>query len=497
MAIAAGTRLGAYEVLSSLGAGGMGEVYRARDTKLEREVALKVLPATFARDPERVARFRREAQLLAQLNHPNIAAIYHFEESGDARFLVMELVLGETLRERIKRGPLPVEEALRIGKQIAEAMDAAHEKTIIHRDLKPANVKVTPEGKVKVLDFGLAKAFAGEAASVDPHDLPTGSLAGTLQGVILGTPAYMSPEQASGKTVDRRTDIWAFGSVLYELLTGRQAFSGDTVTEILAGVLRGEPDWQALPEATPPCLRSLLRRCLEKDANRRFRHAADVQIEIEEAQAASAPGAPVAAKLPARVAWRWALLSGLACFILGVVAEFALWNLRTSPASPPVTRLVVPLPATDRLAELGQPAVAVSPDGKKLVYVASGGSGIQQLYLRAMDSLEARPIAGTEGGSSPFFSPDGQWVGFFAQGKLKKVPIPGGATLTLCDAPGFRGAAWGPNNSIIITQLVSTGLFVVPAAGGKPEVFTKLDSSKGETSHRWPSLLPGGKVVLF
>src|SRR5712692_2743407 len=293
MALSTGTRLGSYEITAAIGAGGMGEVYQAHDTKLGRDVAVKVLPEAFAHDPERLSRFQREAKMLASLNHPNIAAIYGLEEDAGRNYLVMELVPGETLAQRVKReGPVPVEEALAIAKQIAEALEAAHEKSIIHRDLKPANVKVTPEGKVKVLDFGLAKAFAGDGANEDPSNSPTLSLAATMQGVILGTAAYMSPEQARGKQVDKRTDIWAFGAVLYELLAGKAAFHGETTTEILAAVLRGEPDWRALPETTPLSIRALLRRCLQKEMNKRARDAGDARIEIEEALAA-----PVTAEL--------------------------------------------------------------------------------------------------------------------------------------------------------------------------------------------------------
>src|ERR1700681_2711772 len=286
MALGAGTKLGSYEVVAQIGAGGMGEVYQAHDTKLGRDVAIKVLPANFVNDPQRLSRFQREARMLAALNHPNIATIYGLEQVGDVTCLVMELVPGETLAERVKAGPLGIEEALTIAKQIAEALEAAHEKGIIHRDLKPANVKVTPEGKVKVLDFGLAKAFAGDAANDDPSNSPTLSMAATMHGMILGTAAYMSPEQARGKAVDKRTDIWAFGCVLYELLCGHQAFEGEDVTEILAAVVKSEPDWKRLPEATPPTIRTLLRRCMRKDKRQRLQDAVGVRIEIEDAIAA-------------------------------------------------------------------------------------------------------------------------------------------------------------------------------------------------------------------
>src|ERR1700687_1725931 len=321
MALPSGTRLGSYEVISQIGAGGMGEVYRAHDTKLSRDVAIKVLPANFVNDPERLSRFQREARMLAALNHANIATIHGLEQSGGVTCLVMELVSGETLAERVKAGPLPIEEALKIAVQISEALEAAHEKSIIHRDLKPANVKVTPEGKVKVLDFGLAKAYSGDAMNEDIGNSPTLSRGATMQGVILGTAAYMSPEQARGKACDKRTDIWAFGCVLYELLTGRQAFQAETTTEILAAVLRVEPDWQALPETTPLSIRALLRRCLQKEMNKRARDAGDARIEIEEALAA-----PVAVELTTaappkgiRALGRRAIVVGPVCLLLGAL----------------------------------------------------------------------------------------------------------------------------------------------------------------------------------
>jgi hypothetical protein len=427
MTIAAGTKLGSYEVVAQIGAGGMGEVYQAHDTKLGRDVAIKVLPSNFVNDPERLSRFQREARMLAALNHANIATIYGLEQCDGVTCLVMELVPGETLAERVKAGPLGIEEALKIAVQTAEALEAAHEKSIIHRDLKPANVKVTPEGKVKVLDFGLAKAFAGDAANDDPSNSPTLSAAATMQGVILGTAAYMSPEQARGKSCDKRTDIWAFGCVLYELLTGRQAFQGDSTTEILAAVLRGEPDWEALPETTPLNMRVLLRRCLQKEMNKRARDAGDALIEIEEALARPVTKEPTtaAAAKGVHALGRRSVVVGLGCLFLGaIVTGLAVWNLKPSPPQP-VTRTVINLQPGQQLAGLaGGPAVALSPDGTRLAYVARQG-GTQQLYLRAMDSLEAKPIPGTDGAVNPFFSPDGLWLGFFVGQKLKKVSVRG------------------------------------------------------------------------
>ena len=398
MALKPGTYLGQYEVLAHVGSGGMGEVYHAKDSKLNREVALKVLPEQFARDPERIGRFRREAQLLAQLQHPNIALLYNFEETGSSRFLVMEYVPGETLRERIKRGPTPVEESLTISKQVADALEAAHEKTIVHRDLKPANVKVTPEGVVKVLDFGLAKAF-GEEPSTDPSDSPTLS-AMTRPGTILGTAAYMSPEQARGRKVDKRTDTWAFGCLLYELLTGKQAFGGEDVTDILASVVKSEPDWEALPAATPPSIRQLLRRCLQKDRTQRLHAAGDARIEIE--QALRKPE-PVQVSGPVQQEQRQArmpvLLAG--ALLIAVIASLVAWNFtRPEPPAPPSPkRFVINLPETDRIDADG---IALSPDGKTLVYIGIR-DGVQQLYRRSMDQLEAVPIPATDGAEYPVF----------------------------------------------------------------------------------------------
>src|ERR1700730_6038228 len=385
MALTVGTRLGVYEILSAIGAGGMGEVYRARDTKLGRDVAIKVLPEAFAHDPDRLSRFQREAKMLASLNHPNIATIHGLEQSGDASYLVMELVSGETLAERVRAGPLGIEEALTIAKQIAEALEAAHEKSIIHRDLKPANVKVTPEGKVKVLDFGLAKAFAGDSTSTDPSESPTLSMAATTQGVILGTAAYMSPEQAEGKAVDKRSDMWAFGCLLYELLTGKAAFQGEGVHDILASVVRAEPDWSLLPDATPQTVRTLLRRCLQKDKTSRLRDAGDARIEIQEALAAPLAAGTRAAPTPRRTFPRWALWSGFACLGVAVIVVLAVWKLKPTPQKP-VTRTVITLPPGDQLAAFDNLAIAISPDGTQLAYVAIRG-GTRQIFLRALNSL--------------------------------------------------------------------------------------------------------------
>jgi len=499
MPISTGTRLGSYEIAGAISAGGMGEVYQAHDAKLGRDVAIKLLPEAFAHDPERLSRFQREAKMLAALNHPNIATIHGLEQSNGTNYLVMELVPGETLAERIKReGTLPIEEALKICVQVAEALEAAHEKGIIHRDLKPTNVKVTPEGKVKVLDFGLAKAFAGDAANDDPSNSPTLSMAATMHGVILGTAAYMSPEQARGKVLNKATDIWAFGCVLYEMLTSRPAFAGEDITDILAAVVRAEPDWSRLTESTPPSIRMLLRRCLRKDRRERFQDVTDVRIEIEEALTAPATLVQPVPKVRNAAIWRWALLSGIACLLVGSIVTGAIvWKAKPDMTPQPVSRLAVELPISDELAlaQLSR-VVAISPDGSRIAFVATH-EGKEQIYLRAMDSLESKAVPGTEGAASPFFSPDGKWLGFSAGGKLTKVMADGGAPLVLCDAPNVTGVTWGDNDTIVFaSQFGNFGLSRVSAAEGKPEPITKRDPTK-EGSQSWPELLPGGKAVLF
>jgi len=473
--------LGQYRVLEKLGAGGMGEVYRARDTRLNRDVAIKVLPEAFARDPERLARFEREAQLLASLNHQNIAAIYGFEKVEDIPFLVLELAPGETLK-----GPLPLEEALDIARQIAAALEAAHEKGIGHRDLKPANIKVSPQGKVKVLDFGLAKAFAGEASEGNPSQSPTLSALATRLGTILGTAAYMSPEQARGRPLDRRTDIWSFGCVLYEMLAGKQAFGGETISDTLAAVLRAEPDWSLVPATTPERIQYLLRRSLHKDSEQRLRDIGEARILIAESALAPSRVRPVASSR-----LHWALIA-----LLTAVAAWGWWRARPTPS--PITRSTINLPPGDRLVGNQQPLAALSPDGARLVYAATRG-GRTQLFQRRLDQFDAAPIPATEDAFAPFFSPDGEWVGFFAQGKLKKVPLSGGAPLALCDAPQGPSGSWGPDDAIIFTPntVAGTGLWRVPAGGGSAKAITTPDAKAREHSHRWPQILPGGKAVLF
>jgi serine/threonine protein kinase/Tol biopolymer transport system component len=497
MPLSTGTKLGTYEVLSAIGAGGMGEVYRAHDTKLGRDVAIKVLPEAFAHDPARLSRFQREAKMLAALNHPNIATIHGLEQSGGTSYLVMELVPGDTLAERVKReGPVPVEEALTIAKQIAEALEAAHEKGIIHRDLKPANVKVTPEGKVKVLDFGLAKAFAGDEPGSDPSNSPTLSQAATMQGVILGTAAYMSPEQARGRAVDKRTDLWAFGCVLYELLTGKPAFHGEDITEILAAVVKSEPDWSCLPETTPTAIRLLLRRCLQKDKTLRLQAAGDARIEIHEALSVP-PTAAAASAAPAAKIWRERLTQIAAAILTLTTIALAIGFVLRAPKPQQQMRLSTEIGADANLYTDYGPAAVLSPDGTRLALVATGSDQKRHIYVRSLDQLQATALSGTEGAINPFFSPDGQWLGFFGDGKLKKISVQGGAAVTVCDAPSGRGGSWGEDGTIVFAPDLRVALSKVSSAGGTPQPLTALDKQTGEVTQRWPQALPGGKVVLF
>ncbi len=502
MALAAGTRLGSYEVVAQIGAGGMGEVYRAHDTKLARDVAIKVLPANFVNDPEKLSRFQREARMLAALNHPNIATIYGLEQSGGVTCLVMELVPGETLAERVKAGPLTIEEALKIAAQIAEALEAAHEKQIIHRDLKPANVKVTPEGKVKVLDFGLAKAFVGDASTEDIGNSPTLSMAATMQGVILGTAAYMSPEQAKGKAVDKRTDIWAFGAVLYELLAGEPAFQGEDAGDILAEVVKAEPDWNRLPEAIPPTIRTLLRRCLRKDRRQRLPDAGAVRIEIEEAlTAAPAVDTPTAAAETR--GWRGRIAWPAVAGVIAVIAiAFAIGYVLRTPKVPEAIRFFISLPEKWSLAGPGASAsgvpapLAVSPDGRRIVFLAEGTDGKYLLWVRTLDSLTPQALAGTEGDLDPFWSPDSRFIGFFADGKLKKIEVSGGPPIALCDASGpAAGGTWNRDGVIIFAPTTRSALQKISASGGVPAAATAL--GQGESAHWQPFFLPDGRHFLY
>ncbi len=493
------TKLGAYEVTSHIGSGGMGEVYRARDSKLGRDVAIKVLPDQFARDPERLARFQREAKLLASLNHPNIATIHGLEQSGGTHFLVMELVPGDTLLEKVAGGrPVPVEEALTIARQIAEALEAAHnsEKGVIHRDLKPANVKVTPEGRVKVLDFGLAKAFAAEPTQEEAGNSPTLSMAATVQGVIMGTAAYMSPEQARGKHVNKATDIFAFGAVLYELLTGKQAFQGDDVSDILAAVIRAEPDWTALPAEVSPAIRAVLARCLAKDRGQRMRDIGDVQLVLN--GAFEAPAQPAGAATPSAAAsrplWKRAIPIA-AAVVASALAGGAVWTLTPPAPSSPVTRFALALGEGQQFAITNAQLLDVSPDGTRLVYAAGN-----QLYLRSMSDLEARPLAGTQQAPSnpvsPVFSPDGQSIAFYStvDQAIKKIAVSGGAAITLCPADGTALGRMNWDAGGIVFHQFGKGIMRVSANGGQPE--TLVGVKEGEVMQS-PQVLPGGEWLLF
>ena len=484
MSLAPGTRLAHYEIVESIGKGGMGEVYRARDGKLGRDVAIKVLPEEFAENEERLARFKREAKVLASLNHPNIASIYGLEQSGNIHYLVLELVPGETLAERISRGPIPLEEALDIATQMAEALEEAHEQGIVHRDLKPANVKQTEDGKIKVLDYGLAKVFQEGTPDADSSMSPTLTRDATRVGVILGTAAYMSPEQAKGKKVDRRTDIWAFGVVLFEMLTDRRLFSGETVSDTLAAVLRQEIEWNHLPAATPPSVRWLLMRCLERDPKKRLRDIGEARIAVEAREQV------VTASMATAPLWRRALP-----WVLCGTLALMMWAQRRPAAEPPtLVRLSVELGVDASLAASLGPAAILSPDGKLLVFAARTAAGESpQLYVRRLDQLTASPLPGTEDGANPFFSPDGEWIAFFADGKLKKVGVTGDRAVTLCDAPNSRGGTWSEDGTILFVPGTRVGLSRVSSAGGTAEVLTTPDPSAGENSHRWPQSLQGGR----
>jgi eukaryotic-like serine/threonine-protein kinase len=518
-----GRRLGAYQVTSFLGAGGMGEVYRARDTKLGRDVAVKILPRLFSSDPGRLGRFEREARLLAALNHPHIGAIYGVEDMDGVPALVLELVEGETLAERLSRvarvgsdtrasrstprskGPgLPPTEAFAIAQQLAEALDAAHDRGIVHRDLKPANIKITPEGTVKVLDFGLARlgsdatGAAGWIGEGTPSESPTlASLSATKDGLILGTAAYMSPEQARGQPVDKRTDIWAFGCVLYEMLCGRPAFAGDSLTDTLAAIVDRDPDWTALPEATTATVRTVLTRCLEKDSKRRIRDIGDVQLALSGAFDAPKEMSPASGHAAIRTSRRLSVAAG-SLVVAACAAGLLMW-LGADPAVPRVSRLSIPSTATAAavLTNTGRShrTLTIAPDGSLIVYI---GSNSTRLLARALNAVDPVELAAGQELRNPFVSPDGQWVGYTDGSALKKVALTGGAAIVLTNLIGtVLGATWLPDDTIVLATSATTGLQRVPAVGGPASELTRADHDHGQVAHIWPESLPGGNAVLF
>ena len=494
-----GSSLSQYKVTSKLGEGGMGEVWRAEDTKLGRDVALKMLPDAFAENPDRLARFEREARVLASLSHPNIAGIHGLEEVDGKRFLVMELVEGETLDERIQRGPMPIEEVVRIAKQIAEAVEAAHEKGVVHRDLKPANVNITPDGNVKVLDFGLAKALTGDPLSGDSVDQdlslsPTMTKAMTGMGMLLGTAGYMSPEQARGKPVDRRADIWAFGCILYEMLTGQRLFTGETATDVIGAVVHKEPDLDELSSKVPTRIRRLLERCLQKDSSRRLQSIGDARIALQEWLENPEEEAVEAAS--ARPGWLpWAAATAAGVIGLGLGSFF----LGSNEQEPPlVQRFAVELAEEPLFGSRGAAAVP-SPDGRYLAY-ATAINGGGSMYLRPLDQLESLQVATGQSREWPhnaFFSPDSQWLAFFTVAELKKMPVTGGSPITLAETEMPRGGSWSGDGRIVFAPESGVGLSIVPAAGGDVEPLTTVPEGDGFVSHRYPQWLPGDRAVLF
>ena len=495
MTLSAGTRIGPYEIVGPLGAGGMGEVFRARDPRLGRDVAIKALPAAFAQDAERLARFEREAKLLASLNHPNVAGIHGVEEADGTRYLVLEFIDGETLEAHVKRGPLALDEALDVARQVAAGVEAAHEAGVVHRDLKPGNVMLTASGGVKVLDFGLAKAGTGRSGSSSDPSLtasPTLTHQGTEAGVILGTAAYMSPEQARGKAVDRRTDIWSFGCVLYEMLSGRRAYDGETVSDMVARILEREPDWSALPAATPPRLAALLRRCMTKDAKQRQRDIGDVRLELEAIAAGGgepAAGAGTSVTPARRGIPAWALATGaLALVALGAAAAALRLSSGSDDQAATLTLLAPPGVSFGRAVT----DMAISPDGKLVAFVASDTVAGRRLWVRGVDRENARPLEKTDNASYLFWAPDSRRVGFFADGKLMTVNVVSGAVRTLADAPLPRGGAWG--DGAILYQPRSLGpLWSIPPEGGEPSVAAGPDSVAGQVGVRYPQFLPDGR----
>jgi eukaryotic-like serine/threonine-protein kinase len=495
MTLTSGTKLGPYEITNAIGAGGMGEVYRARDTRLERTVAIKILPAHLADKPELRERFEREARTIASLNHPHICILHDIGHQDGIDYLVMEYLEGETLAERLKKGQLPLDQVLQYAIEIADALDKAHRKGITHRDLKPGNIMLTKSG-TRLLDFGLAKLRRDAASSAPLSQLPTKE-AMTAEGTILGTLQYMAPEQLEGKEADARTDIFAFGVVVYEMATGKKTFEGGTSASVMSKILQVDPPpMSSLQPVVPYALDRVVKTCLAKAQENRWQSGADLCRELQwiKESSSQADKATLEAK-PAAKGWRKAAASSLVALVLMVIAAVAAWLVKPS-VSQPVTRLAITLPASQRLAALDQPAVAISPDGKNTVYVAVQ-AGNQQLFLRPLDSQEAKPIAGTEGAIDPFFSPDGQWIGFFAGGELKKVSVNGGAAITLASAVGPGGASWGSQGYIALQAAVgaAAGLQQVSQEAGTPQPLTRL--GRGDLNQGWPEFLPGGKALLF
>ncbi len=493
-----GTRLGPYEITAPLGAGGMGEVYRARDARLSRDVAIKALPETFARDPERLARFEREAKLLASLNHPNVGAIFGLEEADGQRFLVLELVEGETLAARVARGALPPDEALDVCRQIAAALESAHESGVVHRDLKPGNVVLTASGVVKVLDFGLAKVGPLAASDSDLSASPTMTYAATSAGVVLGTAAYMSPEQARGKAVDKRTDIWSFGCVLYECLSGRQCFTGETVSDMIASILQGEPAWNALPAQTPHRVRELLRRCLEKDARRRLRDIGDARLELEDVLATRASSTSIAAAGGAMArphGLARAIVFGAVVAVASAAVTLGLWTVFHRALARSPVRVEIADAEGMTLNTDGEQS-AISPDGKLLVFVA-GDTTRSKLWVRSLETLAARPLEGTEDAVLPFWSPDSRNIAFFTGTKLKRIAAAGGEVEDLCDVKRARGGTWNRQGVIVYAPLSDGPLYRIPASGGDARQITTLDSTRHEAGHRFPRFLPDGQHYLY
>jgi len=500
-----GKKLAHYEIIEKIGQGGMGEVYRARDTKLGREAAIKVLPPMFAQDVERLGRFKREAKLLASLNHANIATLYGLEEDNGQHFLAMELISGEDLSDRIARGAIPLKETLNIIRNVADALQNAHGHGIVHRDLKPANIKVNAEGQVKVLDFGLAKALESDAGSPNMSQSPTiATVAGTMGGVILGTAAYMSPEQARGKPVDKLTDVWALGCVLFEMLTRARAFPGETVSDTIAKILEREPDWNALPADTPQTLQRLVRRCLQKDKSMRLQDVGEIRVEVDGILSGASESwtGPVAVAVggatPAPrggVSRAWVALALVAVVASAVFA--AAW-LKVPADEARVVRTSITQPTETRFVSLGDYAgpVVVSPDARRVAFVANNASLTRMLFVRELDALEAVALPGTDGATFPFWSPDGRSLGYFTDTRLMRVELSGGLPITVCPAANGRGGSWSRKGEIVFSPDFQVGIHRVPASGGIPVAVTALDTTMHST-HRWPVVMPDGEHFVY